>query len=240
MSRPRLALIVASHRADATRRNFRRELDADLVEFHVAEEQYPEGFEYDGFVLTGSRASVYWDEPWIEPTAEWVREAIDRALPALGICFGHQLLAHALGGTVEDMGEYEIGYRVVERIREDPIFEGLDDEFLVFTTHSDAVTELPPGAERIAENEYGIHAFRTGRVVGLQAHPEYDRATAERVTKGKDLSDERIESVLDGITDETVARACESKTVFENFLREVESYRAAGEDGGDARAGADD
>ncbi|WP_255151597.1 type 1 glutamine amidotransferase [Halorarius halobius] len=232
MSRPRLALVNASHAAQNTRRNFRRELDADLVEFHVVDEQYPEGFDYDGFVVTGSRSSVYWDEPWYEPTTEWVREAIDRGLPALGICFGHQLLADVLGGTVEDMGEYELGYRTVEQVGADPVFDGVGEEFLVFTTHSDAVTELPPGAELIAENDYGVHGFRKGGVVGVQAHPEYDQRTAEAVTRGKDLPDERIEAVCADITDESYAAACESKQVFENFLQRVrtEAPAAASDD----------
>jgi GMP synthase (glutamine-hydrolysing) len=223
MSRPRLALINASHVAFDTRRNFRRELDADLVEFHVVDDQYPEGFDYDGFVVTGSRASVYWDEPWIGPTKEWVTEAIDRGLPALGICFGHQLFADVLGGTVEDMGEYEIGYREIQQTADDPLFEGLDERFLAFTTHSDAVTELPPGAERIAANDYGVHGFRLGDVVGVQAHPEYDQTTAEGVTRAKDLPEERIEAVCAGITDENYARACETKRLFDNFLREVQA-----------------
>ncbi|WP_255198180.1 type 1 glutamine amidotransferase [Halorarius litoreus] len=221
MSRPRLALINAAHAAFDTRRNFRRELDADLVEFHVADEQYPDGFAFDGFVVTGSRSSVYWDEPWLDPTKEWVAEAIDRGLPALGICFGHQLLADVLGGTVEAMDEYEIGYREIEQVADDPLFDGLDDSFLCFTTHSDAVTELPPGATLIAENDYGVHGFRLGNVVGVQAHPEYDQTTAEGITRSKDLPDERIEAVCAGITDENYARACETKRLFDNFLHEM-------------------
>jgi GMP synthase (glutamine-hydrolysing) len=232
--RPRLALLNASQSPANTRRNFRRELDADLVEFDVLAEQYPDGFDYDGFVVTGSRASVYDDEPWIEPAREWVREAVDRDLPGLGICFGHQLLADALGGTVECMGEYEIGYRTVEQDGDDPIFADVDAEFLVFTTHSDAVTELPPGAERIASNDYGVHGFRKGDVVGLQAHPEYDLDTAELVTRGKDLADERIDAVLEGITEENYGRACETKAVFENFVQEVRVV--ADPDGTTARA----
>lgn len=226
MNRPRIALLNASQAAGNTRRNFRRELDADLAEFHVIEGQLPSGFDFDGFVVTGSRSSVYWDEEWIPPTREWVVEAVDRGLPALGVCFGHQLLADALGGTVEAMGEYELGYRTVRQTADAPIFEGLDEEFLVFTTHSDAVTELPPGAELLAENDYGVHSFRKGDIFGVQSHPEYDQQTAEAVTRGKDLPEERIERVLDSITDETYARACATKRLFDNFIAYVEEVRA--------------
>jgi GMP synthase (glutamine-hydrolysing) len=165
--------------------------------------------------------------------------AIDRGIPALGICFGHQLLADVLGGTVEDMGEYELGYREVERTeagREDPVHRSLDDEFLVFTTHSDAVTELPPGATLTAENDYGIHGFRKGRVFGMQSHPEYDLETARSVAEGKEdeayVSDDQLATVLDGVTESNFARAAETKRVFDGFLayvREVRAPPAAGD-----------
>lgn len=230
MSRPRIALLNAAHVPRDSRRNFRRELDADLAEFHVVSGELPPEFEYDGFVVTGSRASVYWDEEWIEPTKEWVREAVDRGLPGMGICFGHQLLADVLGGTVEDMGEYELGYREVRQVGDDPLFEGVDGRFLVFTTHSDAVTELPPGAELIAENDFGVHGFRKGDVVGLQSHPEYDTTTAEGVVRSKDLSQERIDRICADITEENYGTACASKVVFDNFVRDVGRPAAASGD----------
>jgi GMP synthase (glutamine-hydrolysing) len=218
---PRIALLDASHGDPDTPRNFRRELDADISSFAVSEGQLPERYGFDGVVVSGSRSSVYDDEPWIDATREWVRSAIERKLPALGICWGHQLLADALGGTVEPMGEYELGYRTVEHTGDD-IFEGIPESFTVFTTHSDAVTELPEGADRIAENDYGIHGFRHGRVWGLQSHPEYDPQTAESVVRGKDhLTEERIESVCADITEERYAEARAAKGIFENFRRAV-------------------
>lgn len=223
--RPRFALVNASQAAENTEGNFRRELDADLAEFHFAERQIPTTYDFDAFVVTGSRSSVYWDEEWIGSTKEWVRGALDREIPALGVCFGHQLLADVLGGRVESMDEYELGYRTVRRVAESTLLEGIDDEFLVFTTHSDAVTELPPGAECIAKNDYGIHGFRKGNVFGIQSHPEYDIETAESVTKAKDLPDERIRGVLEDITKENYRKACAAKRVFDNFtvyVRETE------------------
>jgi GMP synthase (glutamine-hydrolysing) len=218
MRRPRIALLNASQ-APSTPRNFRRELDADLVEFDVRQD-VPDTFAFDAAVVTGSRASVYWDEPWISSLKEWVGAATERGLPILGICFGHQLLAEALGGTVENMGEYEIGYREVAG---DGLL--LDDTVTVFTTHSDAVTDLPPGAEQTAENDYGIHGFRVNNAFGVQFHPEYDMATARSVTRGKDLPDERIQRVLDGISEENYAKACEAKVLFENFTKQVREMR---------------
>ncbi len=213
----RIALLNAAHDGEDNRRNFRRELDAELVEFHVTEGELPDTFAFDGCLVTGSRASVYWDEPWIADLEGWVDEAIDRGVPFLGVCFGHQLLAHTLGGTVEPMSEYEIGYRTVEHDGENELLAGIDESFTVFTTHSDYVAELPPGATQFAQNDYGVHGFRQGDVFAVQFHPEYDTETAEMVTSGKDLPEARIEEVLSGITEENYRAACEAKQLFDNF-----------------------
>ncbi|WP_247008382.1 type 1 glutamine amidotransferase [Halorientalis litorea] len=227
MDRPRLALLNAAHKAADTRRNFRRELDADLVEFNCPEGEVPETFQYDGFVVTGSSASVYWEREWIGNLKTWVGAAVEAGIPGLGVCYGHQLLADILGGRVEAMGEYELGYRTVEQDGRNRLLDGIDDDFTVFTTHSDRVVEAPPGATVFARNEYGIHGFRKGRVFAVQFHPEYDTDTAEAVTRGKDeLPDERIQRVLDGITAENYAAACEVKQLFDNFLGFVRTVQA--------------
>ncbi|WP_254279675.1 type 1 glutamine amidotransferase [Haloarcula marina] len=234
----RIALLNAAHDGEDNRRNFRRELDADLVEYDVTERELPDTFAFDACLVTGSRASVYWDEPWIADLEAWVGDAIERDLPFLGVCFGHQLLAHALGGRVEAMDDYEIGYRTVEHDGENPLLAGVDESFTVFTTHSDHVAELPPGAERFAENDYGVHGFRQGDVFAVQFHPEYDPETAETVTTGKDLPDERIQHVLDGITEENYRAACEAKRLFDNFTDYVRQRRSAA--GETTRAASDD
>ncbi len=227
MSRLRIALLNAAHDGADTRRNFRREIAADLTEFHVTEGELPDSFNFDGCIVTGSRASVYWDEPWIQDLKRWTGDAIETGMPFLGVCYGHQLLADVLGGSVEDMGEYEIGYREVEHDESSPLFEGIDSEFTVFTTHSDRVATLPPGADQIARNDYGVHGFRKGNVFGVQFHPEYDKATARSVASGKDeLSDATLSSVLEGINDENYAAACEAKTLFDNFTAFVRKQQS--------------
>ncbi|WP_338740715.1 type 1 glutamine amidotransferase [Haloplanus salilacus] len=220
MSRPRIALLDASHGADHTRRNFRRELDADLAEFDASAGELPTDFDYDAAVVTGSKSSVYWDEPWIDALVAWVGEAADR-MPVLGVCYGHQVLAEALGGRVEAMDDVELGYREIRRLTEDPLFAGLDATFVAFETHSDRVVDLPPGATLLAENDRGVQAFRRGDCWGVQFHPEYDRSSAETVTRGKDLPEARIDSVVAGIDDDTYAAACRTKRLFDNFVAYV-------------------
>jgi GMP synthase (glutamine-hydrolysing) len=220
--RPRLLLLDASHGTEHTRPNFRRELDATLVEFDVTAGEWPADVDHDGVVITGSRSSVYQDEPWIDTLVDRVARAADRGHPVLGICFGHQVLAEALGGHVEAMDGIELGYREVRRVDDgDPLLAGLDDRFVAFETHSDRVTELPPGATLLAENDRGVQAFRRGDCWGVQFHPEYDRASAERVTRGKELPEERLRAVLDGIDDEHHAAACRTKRLFDSFTDHV-------------------
>ena len=220
----RIALLNTAHKREMTRRNFRRELDADIVEFHTPSGEIPEGFGYDGFVVTGSAASVYWEREWIDRLKSWVRGAIDAGVPALGVCYGHQLLADVMGGTVEDMGEYEIGYRTVEHNGENDLLAGIEKKMTVFTSHSDRVAEKPPGATVFAENDYGIHGFRKGDVFGVQFHPEYDIQTAETVAKSKkgDLSQERLDTVLRGVNEENYREASGAKRLFDNFLAYTE------------------
>lgn len=222
----RLALLNAAHNGEGSRRNFMRDVGDDLVEFDATERELPDDFEWDGVMVTGSRASTYWGEDWIDDLRAWLQEANARDVPLLGVCFGHQIVADALGGTVDDMGEYELGYREMVQTASSPLFDGIDERFLVFATHHDHVTELPPGAELIAENDCCIQGFQRGTAYGVQFHPEFDLETAERVTKGKDNIDEdRRQRILDGVTEENYERACEAKKVFDNFRSIVAEHK---------------
>ncbi len=220
MRRLRFGLLQAAHDNTDTTRNFRRELDADLVEFDVNSGELPPHTEFDGLVVTGSRASVYWDDEWIDPLVEYVAEAAADGVPILGVCYGHQVLADALGGRVTGMDDFELGYSTIEQVGDDPLFAGIDTEFTVFTSHGDAVVELPPGAELIARNEYGVHGFRREHCWGVQFHPEYDIETAVAIAESKrDRLGDRVDRVLDDITPENYAAACEAKQLFENFTQ---------------------
>jgi GMP synthase (glutamine-hydrolysing) len=212
-----VVLLNAAYGSDNARRNFVRDLPCAVEDYDATEGELPAHDDVDAAVVTGSKASTYWDEPWIDDLRTWLREADDRGLPLLGICFGHQILAEALGGTVDDMGEYELGYHDVERTDDSPLFDGLDDRFVAFTTHHDEVTELPPGARLIAENDYSIQGYQRGHAFGLQFHPEFDRDTSRRVTEGKDLPDGEVDAALATITDDNVAAATAAKRVFGNF-----------------------
>ena len=87
MNRPRIALLTAAHEPEETTRNFRRELDADLVEFHAKSGELPDRDPdaFDGVVVTGSKSSVYWDDDWIPALVDYVADAHDAGVPILGV-----------------------------------------------------------------------------------------------------------------------------------------------------------
>jgi GMP synthase (glutamine-hydrolysing) len=225
-----IALLDASLGDTPAERNVRRELDADVDVFKLSEGEFPpsvssSAWRYDGVVISGSQTSAYDDRDWIHEATEWVRRVHAADVPTLGLCWGHQFLAQALGGRVVDMGEYELGYRQISRVGEDPLFDDLPREFTSFETHSDRVAELPADAHLLARNDYGVQAFRVGVSYGVQFHPEYDRETAEWVIRGKDLPADRIQSALATVTDESVGAAETAARVFDTFLTLVETHQ---------------
>ncbi|MFB6183220.1 MAG: type 1 glutamine amidotransferase [Haloarculaceae archaeon] len=218
-----LALLDASFEDDDAARNFRREFDADVVRYAVREGDLPplasaaDESGYDGAVITGSAASVYWNRDWITALKEWVADAATRDVPLLGVCFGHQLLADALGGRVTSMGEYELGYHVIRHDGDCRLFDGLDEWFVAFTAHSDEVVGLPDGATAHARNPYSLHAFSMDSTFGVQFHPEMDLATARRLMRHRGVDGEHIQRMLEDVSDGAHNEAEDAKVVFENF-----------------------
>ena len=134
-------------------------------------------------IVTGSPASVHHREPWMLRTEAWLRERVAVRTPILGICFGHQLLAQALGGRVtpNERGR-EIGTVAIERLTDDPLFDGLPTTFEANASHSDTVLEPPASAVVLARSSGDRHqVLRFGpRCYGVQFHPEFD----DRVMRG--------------------------------------------------------
>ncbi len=146
-----------------------------------AGEPLPKPREVAGAVITGSAAMVTERADWSERTAGWIRDAVDTQTPLFGVCYGHQLMAHALGGTVGWLpAGREIGTQTIT-LGASVDGDGPDDlpqAFPAHTTHRQSVLVPPPGAEVLARSEldpnqllrYAPHAFST------QFHPEFTAA----------------------------------------------------------------
>ncbi|MCG7201260.1 glutamine amidotransferase [Marinobacter pelagius] len=138
--------------------------------------------DWDGIVVTGSPAMVSDRETWSEEAAGWLVRAVKAGIPVLGVCYGHQLLAHALGGAVGYHPEgRETGTKVVELFAEaerDVLFSALPRHFKAQLTHKQSVLSLPPGAVCLGRSDFEPHqAFRVGDCAwGVQFHPEFSAA----------------------------------------------------------------
>lgn len=131
-------------------------------------------------VITGSPAMVTDDLPWIKASEHLVRSAIAAQIPVLGICFGHQLLAQALGGRVDynpigrEIGTVSIG--MTPDAADDALFGQLPETMSVHVTHMQSVMSLPEGARVLASNDFDPHqgVRYAEKAWGMQFHPEFD------------------------------------------------------------------
>jgi GMP synthase (glutamine-hydrolysing) len=142
-----------------------------------------------GAVITGAATMVTDGDAWIDATGAWLRDAVAAGLPVLGICYGHQLLAHALGGAAGwNPNGVEVGVVDVELMygaATDPLLGGLPRTFPACVSHRQSALALPPGAALLARSALEPHhAFRVGNAWGLQFHPEFDVAVMPAYVEG--------------------------------------------------------
>lgn len=145
--------------------------------FDARTDVHPDPHEAEAFVITGSAANVPDRAEWMLRTESYLRDVVALGVPTFGICFGHQILAQALGGEVRrNPRGREIGTRHIKKIAHDHIFDGVPDVFKASVTHIDTVASLPPGATVLANNDFDDHhAIRfTETCYGVQFHPELD------------------------------------------------------------------
>ena len=137
--------------------------------FAVLDGEFPFGPDVaDGWLITGSRHSAYEDLPWIAPLEELIRQIYKTDLPMVGICFGHQIIAQALGGTVR---KHEGGWAIGPQT-----YETSDGQMITLNAwHQDQVQSLPNTASVLAGNSFCENAVvRYGdQVLTFQAHPEF-------------------------------------------------------------------
>lgn len=138
--------------------------------FAVVDGQFPGGADAaEGWLITGSRFGAYEQHPWITPLEDLIRDIHAHGLPLIGVCFGHQIIAQALGGKVEKFaGGWAVG----------PTNYDFGDEIMTLNAwHQDQVTVLPEGAKVLASNDFCANAALAigDTILTIQPHPEFGK-----------------------------------------------------------------
>ncbi len=193
-----------------------------FTSYPVVDMVFPDGPKAaEGWLVTGSRHGAYERHPWIRPLEELVREAFSARVPMVGICFGHQIIAQALGGRVEKFqGGWAVGHHVYEFDDGGPL--------ALNAWHQDQVVSVPPGAAVTARSPFcRIAALDYGdRGLTIQAHPEFDRLFLKELISARGrgtVPDALLDDALDRL-DKPVDSSVVAGRIAEFFMKSGSSY----------------
>lgn len=162
---------------------------ASFAVYDVLHGEYPRQVDAcDGYVVTGSRESVYDDLPWIRNLAAYVRELHAARRKLIGICFGHQLIAHVLGGeTRSAQGGWAVGVHRMRVVGTDGCMVPRRAEVGLLSSHRDQVAALPPNARLLGATDFCPNAsFALGEhILTFQGHPEFSKGYAEALMRAR-------------------------------------------------------
>jgi GMP synthase-like glutamine amidotransferase len=152
----------------------------EYVGYEAAQGELPQTpDECDAYIITGSPNGAYEADKWIAALAQFIRDAYQSGKKLVGICFGHQILAQALGGRVEksDKG-IGFGLKEFEVAAHKAWMTDKREQCALYFAHQDQVVQLPPGAELLGGNDFCPNVLYeiNGRVLGIQGHPELTAA----------------------------------------------------------------
>lgn len=157
----------------------------EFVVYDVERGEYPDDIDdVDAYLMTGSKSSVYEEKAWIHRLSDFVRELHQRRKGLVGICFGHQMVAHALGGKTEKSEKgWGVGAHEALFHRLPEWHDGEDPEFVLLVSHQDQVTETAPGTEVLAGSAFCENAVcQLGdHILTLQGHPEFVKGYSENL-----------------------------------------------------------
>ncbi len=172
-------------------------LQLDVVD---ARKQLPGSVESDAYLITGSRHSVYEPLPWIGPLVEFLQQVLDAGKKIIGICFGHQLMAHFFGGAVGPAPQgWGVGVQVSNVCQRKAWMSGgyvsaQTDRLGLLSSHKDQVLEVPAQAEVYLSSDFcPVAGFTLGsQVITVQGHPEFSREYAGALmTRRREMLGER-------------------------------------------------
>lgn len=177
--------------------------------------------EYRGIIITGSAASVTERLDWVEALVPELNRALQRSVPILGVCFGHQLLAHALGGEIGKAKKPELGTVSIEWRSPMPLLEGLDPSFSCFVSHEDEVVELGLGCEAVAHSAgCRVQAFRHHQYPawGIQFHPEMPESEALELLEWRSERHTELSIDVEALYAQRVNQQNLAERIFSGFL----------------------
>ncbi len=169
----------------------------NLKVYDVVIDEYPNNIdECDGYIITGSKLSTYDDVDWIKTLEEYIRTLDASKKKLLGVCFGHQLIAQALGGKVEKAKVgWTLGVQPYDFLSKFPWVRNHNESVRLIHSHQDQVTVLPAKAELIAKNDMvPVAMFRVDdHIMSMQGHPEFSEEYAHDVANlRKEILGEKV------------------------------------------------
>lgn len=180
----------------------------ELEHYDARQGEFPEPTDCDGYVITGSRNSVYDDEPWIAPLVVFLRQVIDADRKVIGICFGHQLMAHFFGGRTERAAAgWGVGVHNSCVVGEEAWMVPSQNQLKLLSMHKDQVTVLPEGARLLVSSDFcPIGGFAIGnQVVTLQGHPEFHKNYSRSLMEMRIelIGEPRFQAGMKSLSDDT-------------------------------------
>lgn len=164
----------------------------------------------DAYLITGSPKGVYEKDDWLRELEDFIRESYAAGKKLVGICFGHQALAQALGGVVERSEKgWGLGRKSFEIYQAKAWMSRFQSESSLYFVHQDQVMELPPDAELLGGNDFCPNIFYVinEQVLGIQGHPEFSKALMQELIEGRltrvgaELHNSALHSLEEGAAD---------------------------------------
>mgnify|MGYP002630878159 CR=1 FL=1 len=199
--------------------------DEPRVVVRAVTEELPQDLDaYRGILVSGSKANLPSPEPWMDPLLDLIRGAQRTQKPLLGICFGHQAIAVALGGplAVRQAPTSELGWEEIRTLAGNPILEGLPERFRCFVSHFDEVTPGTPGLSPLARSERcAIQAYQVAGspIWGMQFHPEMDPLESETLVRNNLARHTSLQGTPDQVLNGRVDGRHLGRIVMKNFIR---------------------